>query len=110
MSKKELKSETELRCEIGEGETLTVKLILGTAEVFGLELLVGKEYTFSDENVAIFSWYGCTLEVAGTCSQERLYISDKTPMVAYVNTHAQLEAKRDVALANGESGPRVSTL
>lgn len=28
-------------------------------------------------------------------------------MIAYVNTHVQLEAKRDVALANKELGPRV---
>lgn len=27
--------------------------------------------------------------------------------VAYVNTHIQIEARRDVALANSESGPRV---
>ena len=36
------------------------------------------------------------------------YESERTPMVAYANTHAQLEARRDVALANGVYGPRVS--
>ena len=28
-------------------------------------------------------------------------------MVSYVNTHAQLEAIRDIALANADRGPRV---
>lgn len=104
-----LRKETELRCEIPENATLSVKLIAGSAELFGVELAMNKEYTFRDQNIAIFTWYGCTLEVvAGEgCS---LYDSDSTPMVAYVNTHVQLEARRDVALANKDNGPRVSTL
>lgn len=36
-----------------------------------------------------------------------LYETDSTPMVAYVNTHVQLEARRDVALSNRDKGPRV---
>lgn len=36
----------------------------------------------------------------------QVYISEETPMVAYVNTHIQLEARRDRALAAGGRGPR----
>ena len=36
-----------------------------------------------------------------------VYKADTTPLVAYVNTHIQLEARRDVALANQDYGPRV---
>lgn len=100
-----LKPETELRCEVNENEHLSCKLVSGTAEIFGTEMVVNKDYTFTDTNIAIFAWYGCVIETSGDCTG--LYESDSTPMVSYVNTHAQLEAMRDVALANSEHGPRV---
>lgn len=104
-----LKDESELRCEIGENSSLSVKLIEGNAEIFGVELTLNKEYKFSDENVAIFSWYGCKIEMSPP-NIEGVYISDTTPMVAYVNTHSQLEARRDAALSNNDDGPRVLIL
>lgn len=101
-----LKRETEIRCEVPESGLLTMKLVSGSAEVFGVEMAPNKEYMFHDQNIAIFTWYGCTVESSGADST--LYIADSTPMVAYVNTHVQLEAKRDVALANSDNGPRVN--
>ena len=68
-------------------------------------MALNRDYSFQDESIAIFSWYGCKLEVTG--NSQSAYISSETPMIAYVNTHAQLETKRDVALANSENGPRV---
>lgn len=91
-------------------------------------------YRFKGKNVAVFSWYGCKLETYWTDAAGHAYVSDETPMVSYVNTHAQvcivrfrlswvsdvsvtnwcwgmctqLEARRDVALSNSEAGPRVS--
>lgn len=102
-----LKKESEMRCEVPENSTLTVRLTSGLAEVFGIEMALNKEYSFRDQNIAIFTWYGCTLESCGL--EGSLYVADSTPMVAYVNTHMQLEARRDVALANAEQGPRVNT-
>ena len=67
-------------------------------------MAINKEYSFFEENFAVFSWYGCTIESVGKC---QIYDSDSTPMISYVNTHAQLEAIRDIALANGDRGPRV---
>jgi polyribonucleotide 5'-hydroxyl-kinase len=102
-----LLKEHELRCEARENEWLTVKLLTGVAEIFGVELAQNKEYNFRDQNFAIFTWYGCTIETSGDSS---VYIADSAPMVAYVNTHIQLEARRDVALANNDFGPRVRIL
>ena len=99
-----LKGESEIRCEVTEADPLILKLISGTAEVFGVEMAINKEYSFFEENFAVFSWYGCTIESVGKC---QIYDSDSTPMISYVNTHAQLEAIRDIALANGDRGPRV---
>ena len=101
-----LKKESELRCEVNENSTLTIKVTKGTAEIFGIELAPNKEYTFKDQNIAVFSWYGCTLETSGADSS--LYVADSTPMVAYMNIHIQLESRRDYALAENEIGPRVS--
>ena len=100
-----LKKESELRCEVNENSTLTIKVTKGTAEIFGIELAPNKEYTFKDQNIAVFSWYGCTLETSGADSS--LYVADSTPMVAYMNIHIQLESRRDYALAENEIGPRV---
>lgn len=101
-----LKKESELRCEVFENSSLTLKLLNGSAEIFGIELAPNKEYFFSDQNIAVFTWYGCVLETSGP-ENNAFYIADSTPMVAYVNTHMQLEARRDVALANSSGGPRV---
>lgn len=60
-----LKKETEMRCEISETSSLAIKLINGTAEIFGVELAPNKEYTFRDRNIALFTWYGCTIELSG---------------------------------------------
>jgi polyribonucleotide 5'-hydroxyl-kinase len=102
-----LRKETELRCEISESMTLSVKLVAGsgTAEIFGVEMAPNKEYIYRDQNIAIFTWYGCVIETTG--DQNTLYIADSPPMVAYVNTHIQLEARRDVAVFNKDQGPRV---
>ena len=102
-----LQVETELRCEIPESGIFTVMLMEGSAELFGIELAPSKEYIFSDKNVAIFTWYGCKLQTTVTENISIIYVSDSTPMLSYVNTHIQLEAKRDAALANHECGPRV---
>jgi polyribonucleotide 5'-hydroxyl-kinase len=105
-----LKKETELRCEAKENEWLTVRLTNGLAELFGVELAQNKEYTFHDQNFAIFTWYGCTIETISNITGgdgSSIYVADTTPMIAYVNTHIQLEARRDVALANNDFGPRV---
>jgi polyribonucleotide 5'-hydroxyl-kinase len=101
-----LKKESEMRCEVQENATLSLKLVAGNAEIFGVEMAPNKEYVFRDQNIAVFTWYGCTIETSGDDSG--LYESDTTPMVSYVNTHVQLEARRDVAFANKDNGPRVS--
>lgn len=100
-----LQAETELRSEVPLGGTFKVVLVEGNAEMFGIEMALNREYVFSDENIAIFTWYGCKLQTVS--ENASTYVSDSTPMVAYVNTHMQLEARRDAALANQDYGPRV---
>ena len=54
-----LKQETELRCEVPPDCRLQVRLIenSGYAEIFGIEIAATRDYFFTDENVAIFTWY-----------------------------------------------------
>lgn len=102
----DLNRESELRCEVPESATLTLRLVAGSAELFGTEMAPDKVYSFRDQNFAVYTWYGCRIEsVAG--SDVVLYTGDTTPMTSYANTHIQLEARRDVALANESEGPRV---
>ena len=115
-----LSPETELRIEIPFNQSATVALVSGSGEIFGAELAISKEYRFSGTNVAIFTWHGCTVDLNDGGSQlDIIYTSDETDAnVAFVNTHAQLEALRDEALAATtaslsrerewkEEGPRV---
>jgi hypothetical protein len=100
-----LTAESELRCEVREKESLSIILLEGGAEIFGVELAVNLKYNFHDENIAIFTWTGCKLRTEGNC--ESLYTSSETPMVSIVNVNSYLETRRDVAMANGDNGPRV---
>lgn len=98
----DLKAETELRIELAGSdeqsyEVVSIQLLSGSAEVFGVPLVEGKTYSWGQgDKLAVFSWYGCKLKVSAL-KDSMVYISDKTPMLSYVNTHAQLEARRDYA-------------
>lgn len=55
----------ELRIELERGEACSVKLVAGTAEIFGFELVPGFENPLAEEcKAAIFTWTGCDLEIS----------------------------------------------
>ncbi|PCH01577.1 Pre-mRNA cleavage complex II Clp1 [Penicillium occitanis (nom. inval.)] len=58
-----LRAGSEWRFEIAFGATVRVKLLTGTAELFGTELAPLQTYTFSGTKAAIYTWHGCTLEI-----------------------------------------------
>ncbi|PGH30160.1 mRNA cleavage and polyadenylation factor Clp1 [[Emmonsia] crescens] len=120
---------SEWRFEVAFGRTVRVKLLAGTAELFGTELAASQTYTFSGTKAAIYTWHGCTLEVSagdpiaigglgsvppppgsgsGGCQVE--YVAEETPMVEYVNIHGALETMREAAKTSGREGPRVLIL
>ncbi|CAG8920952.1 unnamed protein product [Penicillium salamii] len=119
---------SEWRFEVAFGHVIKVKLLNGTAELFGTELAESQTYTFTGTKAAIFTWHGCALEVsaaetiqttsdgvsptfghgAGGCHSE--YTAEETPMVEYANVHFALETMREEALSIGKDGPRVLLL
>jgi polyribonucleotide 5'-hydroxyl-kinase len=116
-TERKLNANAELRCEVSPNEILTLRIVEGIAEIFGAELALNKDYCFRGRSFAVFTWFGCKLITelshattqnnAATHYNSHLYETDQTPMIGYVNTHIQLEARRDVALANNSNGPRV---
>ncbi len=108
-----LLSETELRIEVPQHTTAVITLLSGSAEIFGSELTLLTNATSTKltkqshvitghAKFAIFTWHGCTIDVDVEFgkSLDISYTSDETACnVAYVNTHAQLEAMRDEALS-----------
>ncbi|KAL8737085.1 MAG: hypothetical protein Q9181_002041 [Wetmoreana brouardii] len=104
----EIPAETEWRFEVAFGSKVDVKLLSGTAEIFGTELAQKQIYTFSGAKAAVFTWHGCTIEVAGDCQVE--YLAEETPMMSYANLHLALENSRDEATSTGRDGPRVLVL
>jgi len=105
-----LEKEQELRIEV-ESKGLdveaaaTIKLLEGTAEVFGTELAQDHPYTFrSGTKSAVFSWHGCNLELIGNC---HAYLGKETQMASYIAVHNHLEQRRDEAKNISGDGPRV---
>ena len=101
----ELPREGEYRVEVPPHTEVNILLKSGSAELFGVELAMDREYTFRDRKLAIFTWYGCTLEVRG--APEVAYTSDETPMDSYLNIHSQLQRRRELAKVKNAAGPRV---
>ncbi|KAJ5656447.1 Pre-mRNA cleavage complex II Clp1 [Penicillium longicatenatum] len=120
---------SEWRFEVAFGHIIKVKLLNGTAELFGTELAESQTYTITGTKAAIYTWHGCELEItagetattttvdgstsaaghgAGGCQSE--YTSDDTPMVEYANLHFALESIREESQGSGKDGPRVLLL
>ena len=75
------------------------QLLSGTAELFGTELPLKQTYTFTGTKAAIYTWYGCRIEVVGDCQVD--YIAEETPMMIYANLHFALENLREKAILDG---------
>ncbi|SLM39460.1 pre-mrna cleavage complex ii protein clp1 [Lasallia pustulata] len=104
----ELNQNTEWRFETAFGSHVEVKLLSGTAEIFGTELAIKQPYTFNGTKAAVYTWHGCRIEVTGECLVE--YIAEENPMISYANTHFALEQLRGKAILEGREGPRVMVL
>ncbi|KAF8323070.1 Clp1-domain-containing protein [Clavulina sp. PMI_390] len=100
-----LEPNAEYRFELEADASLAVKLVQGSAEVFGAEMAIGHYYLFGAElKSAVFSWQGCTLEI--TAAE---YVSDETPMVPYMNLHLALEQTRVLASRASRNSPPPSS-
>ncbi|KAL8172367.1 hypothetical protein V2J09_024171 [Rumex salicifolius] len=107
-----LDKESELRIEVSESLPLRLRVLTGTAEIYGTEIPPEIWITFPPRlKFAVFTWYGATIEMDGNTETD--YTADETPMISYVNVHAVLEARRSRAKASSSSdsesskGPRV---
>ncbi|XP_052197660.1 protein CLP1 homolog isoform X1 [Diospyros lotus] len=106
-----LEKECELRIEVGPDAPLRLRLVTGTAEIFGTEIAPEIWLTFPPRlKFAVFTWYGATFEMDGTTETD--YTADETPMISYVNVHAVLDGRRNRAKASPSDsdvsqGPRV---
>ena len=55
----------ELRFELEKGEACSIKLVNGSAEIFGFDLLPYIEHPLEDEvRAAVFSWTGAEVEMS----------------------------------------------
>ncbi|PKI11384.1 hypothetical protein CRG98_049532, partial [Punica granatum] len=61
-----LDKECEIRIEVGNETPLRLRLLSGTAEIFGAELPPEFWLTFPPRHkFAVFTWYGATIEMDG---------------------------------------------
>lgn len=102
-----LDKESELRIEVSENLPLRLRLLTGTAEIYGTEIPPEIWVTFPPRlKFAVFTWYGATIEMDGNTETD--YTADETPMVSFVNVHAVLEARRSRAKASSSGDPESS--
>lgn len=77
-----------------------------TAEIFGRELVVDKEYSFGyNEKFAIYTYTGCVIQIKGKTLQE--YESKNSSIKEYVSLAYILDAYRKLAKKKKTVGPRV---
>lgn len=103
----DLRKEQEWRFEVALSRSIEVKVLTGTAELFGTELVLNKTYTFISTKAAVYTWTGCTLEIAydhGALASE--YVAEEHTVNEAVNIHLALEAMR----SRDTTGPRVLIL
>ncbi|KAF8390265.1 hypothetical protein HHK36_024790 [Tetracentron sinense] len=99
-----LERESELRIEVAMETPLRLRLLNGTAEIFGTELPPEIWLNFPPRlKFSVFTWYGATIEMDGATETD--YTADETPMVSYVNVHAVLDGRRNRAKASSTSDP-----
>jgi len=106
-----LEPEQEFRIEVPFQPKSTFKFVIqkGTCELNGIELAERTPYTFTDGGLklALYTWHGCVIDFECDINRAPYIANDTVCNTVYVNTHAQLEALRDTAQANGTEGPRV---
>lgn len=102
-----LSKEHELRFEVADGSGFGhVKMLSGNAEIFGVELVEGRTYSFPPgSKLAVFTWFGAELHLSGNVTG--VYTAADTLMPVYANLHQRLEARREEARVLGLHGPRV---
>ena len=108
-----LEKQTEYRLEIPTPTTITIKLLTGSAEIFGTELVIGNTSTIpGPAKLAIYTWQGCNFEITAPEDFPGGYLADETPMHEYLNTHLALEGLRDSGggAVGSHIGPRVLVL
>lgn len=100
----------EFRFEVDPKQTMTIKvrninsITQGRAEMFGAEMAVNTEYTFTARKAAVFTWQGCKIETSGNAVE---YVGHEVTVPTHLNIHFALEETRKVAYAMGSPGPRV---
>ena len=96
-----LEKEHELRIECDYESVTKFSMKSGMAEIFGTELAGDRTYEIRGENIAIFTWHGCTISVWG--GKFHAYVDTDTPMGIYLNAHGVLQRERE----EKTEGPRV---
>ncbi|SOV22297.1 clp1-related protein, putative [Plasmodium sp. DRC-Itaito] len=77
-----------------------------SAEIFGKELIIDKEYTFGyNEKFSIYTYTGCYIQIKGMTLQE--YESKNNTMKEYVSLCYILDAYRKLAKKKKKIGPRI---
>ena len=106
-------AEEELRMEVSFVKSSVCQIVLqkGSCELLGVELAHRKVYRLEGGGLtlALYTYHGCVIDVDCPEGHEHTYISDETPNLAYVNTHAQLEALRDEAAAAAAAAAAATT-
>ena len=92
----------EWRFEVAFDAKVNVRLVDGSAELFGTELARGREYEFSGKHAAIFTYQGCELEWEGPCAE---YVASNAVMRRYASIHFALEGMRMKSEKDGEQPP-----
>lgn len=92
-----------------------VRLKKGTAEIFGVNLLLNSKdkpddsYELRPGSYALYTWYGCTVEI-NTSRCLKVYEESDTLQELYASINGNLELLRSKGLHKDKGGPRVAVV
>lgn len=106
----DLRPLSEWRFQVAPGADISVRILSGTAEKDGIELVLRNAYKFSATKSRITTFHGCEIEVEGATEQSSVVDfpnPNANPFTSYLSMHAELENQRAQAARNRTEGPRV---
>jgi polyribonucleotide 5'-hydroxyl-kinase len=96
-----LAAHEEFRLEVSHEKTAIVKVVSGSAEMSGVELVVDCVYSFSGSKLWVFTFFGCVLECSGA---DVAYVGKETSVPRWLRICSGTDGRRVLVVGPQDAG------